>query len=497
MTQQPYRHSNEMLLLSALMAALGCSEGASRPVAPDSMSEQASSGADAGSERALAPPNGFARNPIVSHVFTADPSAHVFEGRVYVYTSHDPDGQMAYDMTDYHAFSSDDLVNWQDHGVVLDAANITWTDRLYAPTAAYSKITGKYYLYFPNAGSAIGVAVSDSPGGPFEDALGRPLIDPNVPGAGDVEWLFDPAAFVDDDGQVYLYFGGGPEGTGDNARVIRLNPDMISLADAAATTIVAPDLFEASFVHKHEGRYYFSYSTSFASHAPFIDYLVSDNPMTGWQYAGTALQQPDQNDGNNNHHSIVEYQGNSYIFYHNRVLAHREGRSSFQRSITLDNLTYDAQGNINLVPSQRGEVRQLRSVDAFARVEAEAMADQRGIETEFVLDGGARQGVSISELQNGDWVGYSQLDFREGASVFRARVAAAAGGGTLQIRVDGCNELTTSPGTEVGGCLIAATGGPQSWADVACSVSVGAGVHDVCLTFSGAGEVALDYFTFQ
>jgi arabinoxylan arabinofuranohydrolase len=544
MTQRACRRLNETLFLSLIVAALACSDQPSTAAPPGSMgsgmpdntvpssNDPPSSGdpntvagavvmegspdlplAGGGElpggpgampseevpERPLASPNGFARNPIVSNVFTADPSAHVFEGRVYVYTSHDPDDQMAYDMTDYHAFSSADLVNWQDHGVVLDSANISWTDRLYAPTAAYSETTGKYYLYFPNSGSAIGVAVSDSPAGPFEDALGRPLIDGNVPGASDVDWLFDPSALVDDDGQVYLYFGGGPEGTGDNARVIRLNPDMISLADAAATTIVAPDLFEASYVHKREGRYYFSYSTSFANHAPYIDYLVSDNPVTGWQYTGTILQQPDQNNGNNNHHSIIEYEGNSYIFYHNRVLANREGRSSFQRSITLDNLTYDTQGNVNLVPSQHGIVRQLRSVDAFARIEAEAMADQRGIETDFV-DASARVGVRVTELQNGDWIGYSQVDFGQGASVFRARVAASADGGALQIRVDGCNEFTTSPGTEVGSCQVAATGGPESWADVECSVSVGAGVHDVCLGFAGPAGVELfdlDYFSFE
>jgi arabinoxylan arabinofuranohydrolase len=552
MKQRDYRRANDTLLLSALLAVLACSDEASRanpgdPPGPELPGDMASpsndppvtgspSNAGVGAppanqaggavmeaptdlplaeppatpanpggmpgepttpERTLAAPNGFARNPIVSHIFTADPSAHVFEGRVYVYTSHDLDNQAGYDMNDYHAFSSADLVNWQDHGVVLAAADIGWTDRLYAPTAAYSAATGKYYLYFPNAGSAIGVAVSDSPAGPFVDVLGRPLIDPNVPGAGDVDWLFDPMAFVDDDGQAYLYFGGGPEGTGDNARVIRLNPDMISLADAAATTIPAPDLFEASYVHKHDGRYYFSYSTSFANHAAFIDYLVSDNPMTGWQYTGTVLQQPDQNNGNNNHHSIIEYEGNSYIFYHNRVLANREGKSSFQRSITLDNLTYDAQGNINLVPSQKGVVRQLRSVDAFARIEAEAIADQRGIETDFAVDGGSRVGVSVTELQNGDWIGYSQVDFAEGASTFRARVAPRSGG-VLQVRVDGCNEFTSSPGVEVGSCPIGA--GAQAWTDVECAVTIGAGVHDLCLSFSGdpgAQVFDLDYFSFE
>ncbi|MBN2530666.1 MAG: family 43 glycosylhydrolase [Deltaproteobacteria bacterium] len=181
--------------------------------------------------------NGLAKNPVIRHVFTADPSARVFDGRIYVYATHDLDAQDEYMMNDYRVFSSDDLVNWQDHGVVLDAKDIPWAERLFAPDAAYSDVTQKYYLYFPNGGDSIGVAVSDTPYGPFHDALGRPLIDRTTPGVEDVEWVFDPACFVDDDGQVYLYFGGGMPGTGKNARVMRLNVDMTSLKDVAATTI--------------------------------------------------------------------------------------------------------------------------------------------------------------------------------------------------------------------------------------------------------------------
>ena len=143
--------------------ALGLATGAALVVLT-ACGEPEPPGEAAGTTAAAEPtsPEGlrYLSQPLVTEIYTADPSAHVFEGRVYVYTSHDPDDQMAYDMTDYHAFSSADLVNWQDHGVVLDAADITWTDRLYAPTAAYSEATGKYYLYFPNSGSAIGVCRS-------------------------------------------------------------------------------------------------------------------------------------------------------------------------------------------------------------------------------------------------------------------------------------------------------------------------------------------------
>ncbi len=468
----------------------------------------AGSAGAAGTDRATPPEpieydglNGLARNPIVSHVFTADPSAHVFEGRIYVYASHDLDDQTGYDMEDYHVFSSDDLVNWQDHGVALDSADISWTNRLYAPDCAHSEATGQYYLYFPNSGSGIGVAVSDSPAGPFVDALGEPLIDRNTPGVEDVSWVFDPMCFVDDDGQAYLYFGGGMSGTGDNARVIRLNEDMVSLADAAATTIVAPDFFEASFLHQRDGRYYFSYSTTFADHSATIDYLVSDDPMTGFEYAGTILQNPAGNNYNNHHHSIVEYAGDWYIFYHNRVLANRDGYSEFQRSITLDHLTYDADGAIETVSATMGEVAQLRNLDAFSRLQAETMADQRGIEIEFAEDAGTRVGVNVTDLQDGDWIGYSQVDFGAGASSFRARVASgSAVGGTIQVYIDGCDMFTDLPGTLIGICPVSGTGGWQVWADIECTIEAPAGVHDVYLRFAGTGSAPLfnlDYFQFE
>ena len=445
--------------------------------------------------------NGVVRNPIVSHVFTADPSAKVFEDRIYVYASHDPDDQSGYDMVDYHVFSSNDLVNWQDHGVALDAADIPWTSKLYAPDCCYGAATGKYYLYFPNSGSSIGVAVSDDPGGPFTEALGRSLVNRNTPGAEDVDWVFDPACFVDDDGQAYLYFGGGMPDTGDNARVIRLGEDMISLADDAATVVPAPDFFEASFLHEHDGRYYFSYSTTFADHSAYIDYLVSDDPMTGFEYAGTILKNPAGNNHDNNHHSIVAYEGSWYVFYHNRVLSNRDGYSNYQRSITLDQLTYDEDGFIEEVPTSHREVAQLRNLDAFSRLEAETLADQRGIEVESVEADGTRIGVAVTDLHEGDWIGYSRVDFGAGATSFTARVASgSASGGSIEIYVDGCDRFTNLPGELLGSCAIEPTGGWQEWVDVECSIEEVTDVHDLYLRFAGAASGRLfdvDYFQFE
>ncbi len=444
---------------------------------------------------------GKAQNPIVSHIYTADPSARVFEGRIYVYASHDLDEQDDYDMTDYHVFSSDDLVNWQDHGVALRAADIPWATRLYAPDGAYSEATGKYYLYFPNGGDSIGVAVSDSPAGPFVDALGKPLITRSTPGVEDVEWVFDPSCFVDDDGQAYLYFGGGMPDTGDNARVIRLGEDMVSLADESATIVEVPDFFEAAFLHERQGKYYLSYSTTFADHPAFIDYMMSDDPMTGFTYGGTVIKNPTGNNGNNNHHSIVEYEGGWYIFYHNRVLSNREGRSDYQRSITLDTLSYGADGSIDEVPIRGGAVAQLKNLDATARLEAETMADQRGIETGFVQGDEAPGGVAVTEVQDGDWIGYSQVDFGSGVSTFAARVASdAPSGGSIEVFVDGCDMFTNLPGRKLGTCPVKGTGGWQTWTDVECAVDPIEGVHDLYLRFAGEPSVPLlnlDSFRFE
>jgi arabinoxylan arabinofuranohydrolase len=290
-------------------------------------------------------------------------------------------------------------------------------------------------------------------------------------------------------------------GTGDNARVIRLNPDMISLADASATTLVAPDFFEASFMHKRGGKYYFSYSTTFATHSATIDYMLSDNPMTGFVYAGTLLPNPAENNSNNNHHSVLEYAGKSYVFYHTRKLSNQLGYSDYQRSITLDYLTYAADGTIVPPPAVSGSVLQLKSVDARARIEAESMAAERGIETDFAQAAAAGAGVAVTALGHQDWIGYSQLDFGVGVTSLHARVASGgSSAANLEVWLDGCDGFSALPGAVIGSCTVNPTGGVQTWTDVRCAVTPTAGVHDLCLRASGdaAAELfRLDYFRFE
>jgi arabinoxylan arabinofuranohydrolase len=287
----------------------------------------------------------YAENPIFRDVYTADPSAYIgADGRMYVVCTHDhPDAEDYNMLWDYYVFSSSDMVNWQNHGVVFDVrSDSSWAGLAYAPSMAYRN--GTYYLYYPNGASSIGVATSSSPAGPFRDAIGRAMVDKNTPNS-NVEWCFDPCIFVDDDGQAYLYFGGGGPG---NARVIKVNSDMTSVS-GSAVTIDAPRFFEAAFMHKRNGIYYFSYSSDFSEGSATIEYMTSNDPMTGFQHRGTVLGNPWDNLGNNNHHSIIEYQGQWYIFYHNRALSN----SVYQRSVCVDYLYYNSNGTIQRVNDTR------------------------------------------------------------------------------------------------------------------------------------------------
>lgn len=431
-------------------------------------------------------PNGRAHNPLVTHIFTADPNATVYGDRVYLYVSHDVDGQDDYDMVDYRGFSSDDMVNWQDHGVLIHAESLPWATNLYAPGACTKN--GKYYLYMPNGGSSIGVAVSDDPGGPFVDPLGDALLTKDYPNS-NVPWLFDPACFVDDDGQGYLYFGGGNDG-GQNARVIRLNDDMVSLKDASATTVPTTAFFEASFMHKHEGTYYFSYSSDFSTdHGAALEYLTSDNPMTGFTYKGKFLPNSNINEGNNNHGSIIEFQGKTYVFYHARKLEQELGVNKVNnRSVALQEITYGANNALNQITMSTEDftVSQLKCLNGFAEVQAETLAGERGIEVE----GKAGETVYVGQISNDDWVGYSQVDFRNGASKLVLKVASAQGAGNIDVRIDNC--LTGEEGSAIGTCTIASTGSATTFETLTCVIAGPAGPHDLCLHFNDNPSFVID-----
>lgn len=317
--------------------------------------------------------------PLLEHIYIADPSAHVFDGRIYIYPSHDIEAGVSFNddgahfaMEDYHVVSMDHPhAEAVDHGVALHVKDVPWAERqMWAPDCASKD--GKYYLYFPakrpDGIFQIGVAVSDSPTGPFT-AQPQPI---------GGSYSIDPAVFGDDDGEFYLYFGGIWGGQlqkyRDNAydagheepaahevalapRVARLRGDMLELSeapravqilDADGNELLAGDhdrrFFEAPWLHKHDGKYYFSYSTG---DTHLLCYAVGDSPYGPFTYGGQIMTPVI---GWTTHHSICEFEGRSYLFYHDSSLS---GGVTHLRSVKVTELHYDDDGKIVTIAPYR------------------------------------------------------------------------------------------------------------------------------------------------
>jgi arabinoxylan arabinofuranohydrolase len=433
----------------------------------------------------LATPRARADYPIASHRYLADPASLVHDGRLYLYASNDDDNDSddGYEMRSIVCISTDDLKNWTDHGEALRVpTGAPWASMSWAP--AMIERNGTIFMYFGNNANGIGVVSSTSPTGPFEDPRGSALVTSSTPSAsGTNMWLFDPGVFVDDDGQAYLYFGGNAE---NNARVILLNDDMISV-EGSAIQLTIPYFYEASWMHKRNGVYYLSYSTN-PDNGLRIDYLTSSSPTSGFTQRGTAGPQPPHNE-NNNHAAIFEWDGVWYHAYHNRFVAMENGDPpGYKRNLALETLTYAEDDTIDEVVYTTDGLTQLKPLNPYTRVEAETFAAQGGVETEPCSAGG----MNLTALDEGDWVRVRGVDFGGGAMSFNASVASDGPGGSIELRVG------SATGNLVGTCEVPPTGGDQTWSTVTCDVSGASGETDVYLTFAGSGSALfnVDYWEF-
>ncbi|WP_233518003.1 family 43 glycosylhydrolase [Streptomyces corynorhini] len=281
------------------------------------------------------------RSPVLPGL-TADPDIHYFDGRYYLYPT--TDGFEGWGGTRFSAYSSADLVNWRDHGVILDLGpDVSWADNnAWAPAAA--ERDGKYYFYFC-AEQQIGVAVADSPAGPFTDGLGKPLVGKGQFGG----QMIDPAVFTDDDGTSYLYWGNG------QAYVVPLNEDMVSF-DTAKVKQITPDNFrEGSFVVKRAGTYYFMWSEDDTRSENYqVAYATGPSPLGPWTKHGVILSKRlDQGIKGTGHHSVVQVPGKDewYIAYHRFAVpgpAKPRG-DGMHRETTVDRMTFAANGDIETV----------------------------------------------------------------------------------------------------------------------------------------------------
>jgi beta-xylosidase len=284
----------------------------------------------------------FSQNPIIRQMYTADPSAHVFNDTLYIYPSHDKEDAHWFDMSDWHVFSTTDMKQWKDYGIIFSLDSIRWaTNYAWAPDCAYRN--GKYYFYYPVDKQKIGVAVSGAPYGPFKDPVGKPLITRQTPGVVSGRDLIDPCIFIDDDSTPYLLFGQ------KKANIVKLNDDMISFDDTARLIKGAKHFFEAIWMHKYKGNYYLSYSGKGK-----ILYGMSKSPYGPFKYKGVIL---DKVNSGTTHASIAAYQGQWYLFYHTSDLFFTNhpgaGKHSikrwYRRSVCVDRLYYNADGTIQKV----------------------------------------------------------------------------------------------------------------------------------------------------
>lgn len=322
-------------------------------------------------QQAVVTPGVDFKQPLVTHIYTADPSAHVFNGRIYVYPSHDietgvPEDDMGshFQMDDYHVLSmAAPNQPVTDHGVALALADVPWAScQFWAPDAAYKD--GNYYLLFPAKDKQgvfrIGVATSKSPTGPYV-AHPKPI---------EGSFSIDPCAFVDDDGTTYMYFGGiwggqlqcwknGVFNSDLNAptsgqalcpKVGILSADFTQIVGGAKDALITDDAgnalqasdedrryFEGPWMHKYKGTYYLSYSTG-STH--YLVYATSQSPLGPFTYRGRILNPVV---GWTTHHSIVEFEGRWYLFYHDSILS---GGRTHLRSVKVMELRYNADGTI-------------------------------------------------------------------------------------------------------------------------------------------------------
>jgi hypothetical protein len=418
----------------------------------------------------------LADNPIIQTIYTADPAPYVWNNTVWLFADHDENGSMTYNMKDWRLFSSTDMVNWRDWGVVMSLKTFSWA-RADAWAGQVVARNGKFYYYVPmtrnGASYGIGVGVSDTITGPYKDALGKPLV---------ANGAIDPTVWIDDDGQAYMYWGN------PNLYWIKLNDDMVSYSGGinnAQMSSFQGHFAEGPWVYKRNSTYYLVY----AGHCcpEDIRYSTATGPTGPWTYRGQVMAT--QGASFTNHPGLIDYKGGSYFFYHNGALP---GGSGYTRSIAVEKFNYGNDGSIPNLKMTTAGAPQIEPLDPYARVEAETMAFSSGLSTEATNDDGG--GLHVTSINHGDYIKVGGVDFgaAPGAAYVSLRVAVAGGGGKIELRLD---SLT---GPLVAICSVGATGGATTWKTGLCPLSGSApatGQHDLFFKFVGSGNQ--DLFKFN
>ncbi len=438
-----------------------------------------------------------AQNPFVQTWYTSDPAPMVSGDRMYVYTGHDEDAADFFWMYEWRCYSSSDMANWTDHGTLLNLSSFSWADdRAWA--AQCIERDGKFFWYVCahsklSGGMAIGVAVADSPTGPFRDALGRPLFD-------DGSWdNIDPTVFIDTDGQAWLFWGN------PTIHYAKLNSDMLSfssevkIVNQTTEGFGAPNMRERQrdvqyadtyvegpwilrrdvFPLKRNGKpakkaeplYYLLYA---AGGIPeHLSYSTAPSFEGPWTYRGIIMPQEDTKSFTN-HCGVADFKGHSYFFYHTGKLP---GGGGFGRSVAVEEFTWNADGTFPTIHHTDEGVSPIGTLNPYTRTEAETMAFSLGVKAEQ----NDQTGVFVSDIQNGDYIKVREVDFgQQSPAGFTAAAASALQGGHIEVRLD------SLAGQQVAVIDVPHTGGWEQWQTLTAPVQQSVtGKHDIYFAFTG------------
>ncbi|MEO6734694.1 MAG: family 43 glycosylhydrolase [Ferruginibacter sp.] len=429
----------------------------------------------------------YAQNPLITNQFTADPTARVFGDRVYVYPSHDilcGEGKGRpnwFCMEDYHVFSSANLTEWTDHGVIVTQNKTPWVKSesysMWAPDCI--ERNGKYYFYFPSTpkdttngrGFNIGVAVADKPEGPFVPQ-GQPIkgvrgIDPNV--------------FIDKDGQAYLYWSQG------NIYAAKLKENMLELASEPVTLQELPTkgLKEGPFLFERKGMYYLTYP-HVQNKTEQLEYAIGDHPLGPFKVTGVIMDEWPSGCWTN-HQSFIEFKNQGYVFYHHNDLSPKFDKN---RSIRADSLSFNADGTIKKVsPSLRG----IGIADAAKEINFDrytAISD-KGASIKLLDTLNTFKGWKTVLDEPGSWVQFNSVGFGQHQQKFKTVKIKAASelGGILQLRLNNATgpvlaEVSIPPG--------------PGWSIIRAPVKgAKAGTHHLVLSLKNKGDVEIDWIRFE
>ncbi len=431
----------------------------------------------------------LAQNPVIQTWYTPDPAPYVHGDTVYLFVDHDEAGAQGYTMRDWQLYSTTDMVNWTYRGTPLTPAAFSWARQdndCWASQAV--ERNGKWYWYVAVGDKerhmhSIGVAMADRPEGPYYDPLNKPLI----PGE---HGYIDPSIFVDDDKQAYLCWGNS------GLWFARLNEDMISLRDSVVcidvedTLAFGPHVLkhdhvrnvnrvftrfeEAPWLYKYNGKYYLEYA---AGGAPeHWAYSVSDNPMGPWKYQGRIMDEAENSF--TIHGGSIRFKGRNFMFYHNGNLT---GGSSFTRSTCVEEFNYNLDGTIPFIAfTSEGVINPVCHLNPFKRIEAETMADSRGLTT----DRTAGTEHYLTDIDQGDWMLVRCLKFQRKPHIFEA-VLRARSECEITINAD------RPDGPEVARLVIHPT--HEQWHKFSTKATLTKGIHNLFFHFKAIPSEKTSY----